>query len=174
MLRKALGVLRFLLGAAAGGALWWYGTPLYTRLMAFAARVFLIVDNRFNGVQLSPHGGEIDVSGPALPLLHVRVDTLTINVVLLCGLFATLRPAWRFLAALAVLGVTHVLATAADIFTVYAIRLGVWSSDHFTPLEQDLWTAVSYIYWLAGMYAIAFVCWYVALEAQKRQRRPTE
>ena len=112
----------------------------------------------------------IDVFGGTLPPAQIPFDQLTYNVVLLLGLFATVPGIWkdrnvgRLIAAIAFLSVTHVLATVINVMATYATRLGVWSNQHFNGFEQDLWTAADYTYRLAGMFAIAFACWYFAVQ----------
>jgi len=163
-------VFRFAIGCAIGLLLWWYGTPLYGQFISRVARACLASSSKFAGVALRVSDRHIDVFGGTLPPAQIPFDQLTYNVVLLLGLFATVPGIWkdrnvgRLIAAIAFLSVTHVLATVINVMATYATRLGVWSNQHFNGFEQDLWTAADYTYRLAGMFAIAFACWYFAVQ----------
>src|SRR5438876_8400671 len=114
MLRNAL---RFTVGAALGLFLWWYGTPAYGELIARTARPLLAL--KFSGARLAMAGRQMEIFG-SLPGGHIPFDQLTYNIVLFVGLFATVRGVWkdrnaiRFVAALTLLIVTHILATTVN------------------------------------------------------------
>ena len=160
-------ILRFVLGAATGFALWRYGTSLYAAVVAPVAEIVL---RPFAVLQLASVGMDLDVTGGAVPKVHIPFSELTYNVILFLGLFATIRGLFRdrkivgFALAAMVLYLTHVLATAADIMSTYSNRLGVWSSAHFSGNAQDFWLAVDYVYRIGGMFGIAFALWYVVAE----------
>lgn len=163
-------LLRFVAGAAIGFLAWRYGTPLYAAIVAPLARLCFAVVPRFAGVRFIPAGMDIDIRGPSIPPVHIPFSELTYNVILFLGLFATVRGLFRgralvrFVLASAVLLITHVLATASDALFTYATRLGAWSDAHFSPFEQDFWTAADYVYRIGGMFAVAFACWVAAAE----------
>ena len=97
----------------------------------------------------------------------VPIAVAAVAIVLLLGLFATNRAAFRdrglvrLLLAIAVLFATHVLALAASLEVTYATRTGPWGTSHYSPLAQDFWTALEYGYRLFGMFGIAFACWWM-------------
>ncbi len=161
-------VFRFAIGCAIGFLVWRYGTPIYAAAVAPLARVFLSASRLFAGTRLTPAGMNIEISGPSIPPVRIPFSELTYNVILFFGLFATVRGLFRdrsvirFALAAVVLALTHVFATVADAVFVYATRLGTWSNAHFSPFEQDFWTAADYVYRIGGMFAIAFACWVVA------------
>ncbi len=170
--------LRFTLGAVAGALLWWFATPAYNVFLSSSAAVVLRADGRFDGAMIAAAGRSIVATGPKLPSIRIPADQLTFNLVLFSGLFATSRRLFRdrnllrLLVAIAVLVITHALGVAANLEAAYATRLGDWSNTNYSPLAQDVWTAVAYIYRMGGMFAIAFACWWVAGEAAAREAKP--
>lgn len=161
MLRK---IARFTLGSLIGLLLWVYGTPVYAQFVSFCLRG--------GGARLIPNGNEIYVLGPGLPPAHIPFEQLTYNVILFCGLFAMVVPAWRrLIIATVVLVLSHIAATAISVAATYATRMGAWSDAHFMAWQQDLLTALDYSYRLGGMFAIAFACWYLAADIDKSDHR---
>lgn len=151
--------LRFLAGGAAGLLLWIYATPAYDAALSAAASVLLRADSRLRPVTAVANGRVVNVRS-ARPAV-IPADQLTYNVILLAALFAMRRPSWRAVAiSAAVLVVTHVLALVVAIESTYATRMGEWSASHYGLLEQHLWLDTEFFYRLAGMFAIAFACWW--------------
>lgn len=171
MLRNAL---KFLAGAGVAAALWWYTIPAYNDLLARAALPLTAVDGRLEGLRAYGQGRNITSHGPDQPLVRIPAADLTFNVILFAGLFATTpwllrgRGLAYLAAALAVLVLTHAASVAMSIETMYAARLAAWSDARYGELEQDLWTAVTFVYRLAGMYAAPFVLWFIATELAPR------
>lgn len=116
------------------------------------------------GSKVIARGGEAE---PDLPRIIIPADQLTYNIILLLGLFATNprpfrdRGILRLGVALLILFVTHVLAVVVTVEATYATKLGPWSESHYGDLAQDFWAAVEYAYRLAGMFGVAFGCWWV-------------
>lgn len=172
--------LRFVVGCAIGFLLWRYGTPFYGSLIAPAVALVL---RPFAAVNLTPAKTVLEVTGAGIPPAHIPFSELTYNVILFLGLFATIRGLFRdktllrFVIASVALAITHVLATAADVMSVYATHAGAWSNAHFSGNAQDFWEAVDYIYRVAGMFGIAFAAWYLTIgepqtaSSRKRHRR---
>ena len=179
MLRNAL---RFAAGAAAGIVLWIYLVPAYNVALAGATELLLRLDRRMRAVELVAAERRIVARGgreaPEIPAVVIAADQLTYNVILFLGLVATNRApfrdrgAARLAAATAVLALTHVLAAAVSVEATYATRTGEWGSRSYTPLAQDFWTAAEYGYRLAGMFAIAFGCWWMMRESGGVTSRP--
>lgn len=169
MLRTAL---RFIAGAAAGIAIWWYATPAYNEWLAAAARVELRWDKRITGAAIEPRDRAIVVRpGTAAPGIEIPADQLTYNIVLFAGLIAAIPPRriWRGLAALIVLLAFHAIAAAITIESTYATRAGAWSEAHYIPIAQNFWSSLDFMYRLGGMFAVAFVCWYAATWSPARE-----
>ncbi len=168
MLRSAL---KFIAGAAVGVFLWSWCGPLYNELLARAAEPIMRLDARLRNGEIAGAGPMINARGseaqPDLPRIIIPADQLTYNVILLLGLFATNPSAFRnrgilrLAAVLAVLFLTHVLAVVVTVESTYATKLGPWSEAHYGALEQDFWAAAEYAYRLAGMFGVAFACWWV-------------
>jgi len=141
-----LRLLRFVAGAAVATAIWWYGTPAYDSLLARAIP-FAHAENRV-----------VNVTPPNGPSARIPADQLTYNVILFGGLIAASPPrrVWRGLLALIVLLAFHVVALYLSIQSTYSTIPGFW-------------TSVDFIYRIGGMFAIAFVCWYMTID-QRRTR----
>jgi hypothetical protein len=166
-----ISALKFAAGAAVGIVLWVYATPSYNRIVSSLAEPLVRVDSRLrhaelvvNQRRLIGRGGDKE---PSLPAVLIPADQLTYNIVLLLGLLATNRAAFRdrgllrLLLAVAVLFLTHVLAVVVSLELTWATRTGPWGASHYSPLAQDFWTALEYGYRLFGMFGVAFACWWV-------------
>jgi hypothetical protein len=178
MLRNAL---RFAAGAALTTFLWIAAIPSYNSVLATAAEPLLWLDARVSGADVEEMGERIHARGgdrrPELPRVIIQADQLTYNVILFAGLYATNRNlfrhrAWRrLLIALAVLFATHILAVAVSLESTYATKLGDWSEKNYSDRWQDFWTAAEFAYRLAGMFGIAFACWWLTVPAEVRRDR---
>ena len=182
--------LKGLAGFAFGLALWIFATPLYNRLLASSSEAILraFENPKVTRLTLRPDDtmlldrSDFDPRStrPALPLRD-----LTFNVVLLCALFAASprtfsdRNIGGFLAAMVILGLTHVLGTIAEVMSYYAGRFGMWSTVHYSDFERNFWGVSTHFYRLVFMYAIAFALWWVlrdgatapAAPAKKKRRK---
>lgn len=170
-----LRALKFLAGAALGIALWWNATPAYNRVLAVVAQPLLHIDSRFTGAVLEPLERMIRVtSSTTLPVGNIPAGDLTYNVILLFGLFATNDRPWRLanlrplLLAFAILFVAHVLGLLISIESTYALRIGPWSTEHYSDFAQNVWLVLELFYRVVGMFGVAFGCWYVG-RASARQ-----
>ncbi|HUP50462.1 MAG TPA: hypothetical protein VNA04_16935 [Thermoanaerobaculia bacterium] len=172
MLRSAL---RFAAGAAAGILLWLYVTPTYHVVLVAAAEPLMRADPRLRHAEVLPSHRRITARGgterPELPAVLIPADQLTYNVILFLGLFATNpapfrdRGVRRLAIALAILFATHALAVVAAIEATYATGTGPWGDRNYAPMEQDFWVALEYGYRLAGMFGIAFGCWWMTRQS---------
>jgi hypothetical protein len=164
--------LKALAGFLAGLALWVFLTPLYNRVIAAGAegvmRVFekpavtrLVAKDE---VYVTVDRQDFDPRSkrPAIPLRD-----LTFNIVLLTALFAASKRTFSdrniggFLAAAAILALTHVLGTIAEVMSIYVAKLGLWSQVNYSDVERNLWGVANHFYRLVLMYAIAFALWFV-------------
>lgn len=177
MLRSAL---KFAAGAAAGVSLWMYLTPLYHSILVGAAEPILHFDRRLRHVEMVVADRRILARGgagqPALPAVLIPADQLTYNVILLLGLLTTNRApfrdrgAVRIALALSILAATHVIATAVAAEATYATKTA-WGRERYAALEQDFWAALEYAYRLAGMFGIAFACWWMTRLSDSSEAR---
>ena len=173
--------LRFLIAAAVATFLWIAGTPFYNSVLAVASQPLLWVDGRVRGAEVRGFGDRIHARGgetrPEVPRVIIPAGELTYNIILFAGLFATNRDpfrnrGWRrLLIALAILFATHVLAVAVSLESTYATKLGAWSESNYSDGLQDFWSAAEYAYRLAGMFGIAFACWWLSVPAEVRRDR---
>jgi hypothetical protein len=164
--------LRALAGFAAGLLIYVVLTPLYDRLIAEVAEKTLRAFERPAVTSLHRAAdGNVTVDrsdfDPRSKRPGIPLRDLTFNFVLLCALFAANERALSdrniggFLAASAVLGLTHVLGAVTEVMSIYALKLGMWSTMHFTPFERNFWGVANHFYRLVLMYAIAFALWWI-------------
>lgn len=142
--------------------LWWLATPPYDAALSAGAELLLRADARLEPVTLVANGRIVNVR-TNLPAV-IPADQLTYNVVLFAAL-AAMRPMTKrgFAIAVAVLALTHLIALVVAVESTYATRMGEWSADHYSLTEQRLWLDAEFFYRLAGMFAIAFGCWWAGL-----------
>ena len=154
--------VRFVLGFVAGTLVWWYGTPVYNDVLARAAEPLVRLDPRLTHAMLDGAGRVITITG--VTEARIPADQLTYNIILFAALFATIRGSVRkrlFVAltlSVVVLFATHTLAVVATTIATYARHM----TDRYSELQRDFWIAAEYVYRLAGMFGIAFACWWVA------------
>ena len=167
MFRSAL---RFAAGAAVATALWVYATPIYNRTIAATAEPLVRIDGRLRNAEIIDSGRRLISRGnaaePHLPGVLIPADELTYNIILLAGLFATNPAPFRdrsmrmFSISLLILFATHVLATVVSIEATYATQT-VWGRTAYSAFGRGFWRAAEFAYRLAGMFGIAFGCWWM-------------
>lgn len=147
-----LRALRFVAGAAAAFAIWWYATPAYDGVLCDVLRPF--------GVHAVPAGRAVRAARTGSPEIQVPADQLTYNFVLFIGLAAAVPTpkVWRLLVALFVLLAIHPIALAVTIETTF-------------KRQSPVWMSLDFLYRLGGMFAIAFVCWYAATYGARETQR---
>ena len=167
-----LSALKFIAGGTIATVLWVLLTPAYNSVVAIAAQPLLRIDPRLRNVEV--RGADTRIQGrgndehPEMPRVLIPAGELTYNFVLFAGLFATNpnllrdRNFRRLLIAMLILFATHVLAVTVALESTYSTRVAGWSDVHYSPVLQDFWSAAEYAYRLAGMFAIAFGCWWIA------------
>jgi hypothetical protein len=164
--------LKALAGFLAGLALWVVLTPAYDRLVATGAQSLIRAFEKPKVTRLyrAPDGfTTVDRADfdPRSKRPGVSVRDLTFNIVLLTALFAASRRVFSdrniggFLVAMVALGLTHVLGLVAEVMSIYAGKLGMWSQVHYTAFERNAWGVANHFYRVVLMYAIAFALWWV-------------
>lgn len=173
-------VALFLAGLALGAALWWYGTPAYNGVLAFAAQPLLHLDHRFASAVLTASGRMIRITAASIPSAQIPADQDTANMVLLFALFAMRRGLFRdrgirgFVLSIFVLIVTHIVAVVVTTEATYALRITGWNDRHYSGVEQDVWEAVEFVYRIGAMFAIPFACyWVTSPDKAEEPKRPT-
>ncbi|HEY0139860.1 MAG TPA: hypothetical protein VGF48_03130 [Thermoanaerobaculia bacterium] len=164
--------LKALAGFVAGLVLWIAFTPQYDRMIARGAEMTLRafekpavtrlkkIDDKFTSVDREDFDPRSKRPG-------IQLRDLTFNFILLCALFAihpraiSDRNILGFVLASLALALTHVIATVAEVMSIYVAKLGPWSRVHYSDLERNIWGVASHGYRMVLMYAIAFGLWYV-------------
>ena len=167
--------LKFLAGAVAAGFLYFWATPVYDAFLARATTPLLRIDPRLRNVIAEREERKIRVRGfedLELPNVVIPADELTYNVIIFGGLVAMRRGRLKRTAVVCLaLVATHILAVAVTCEAAYATALGAWSDKHYSGNEQDFWTAIDYVYRLAGLFAVAFALWWLSLDPAEPTRR---
>jgi len=182
-------VIRLLIGFAVGLALWFLFAPSYEQAVAPAAEILIRLGERPAVTRLEAPGGEFLVNRtdfpPGAPHPGLPAPDLHFNFVLLVAFFA-LDPhpfrgkrLGRLLLALLCLYVVHVVFLVFQVESVYATRLGAWSSAHYGTVARNFWAGGFHFYQIAGRFAAPFAIWWLfgrsepaaALEAARGPRR---
>lgn len=164
--------LKAVAGFLAGLAIYVLFTPVYDSFLASLTTraIHLGEDPNVTSLRRAPDGNvtvdrtDFDPKSkrPGIPLRD-----LTFNFVLLTALFAASKRTFSdrniggFLLACLVLVVTHVLGAVAEVMSIYALKLGMWSRVNFSDFERNFWGVANHFYRLVLMYAIAFALWWV-------------
>lgn len=164
--------LKALAGFAAGLAVYILVTPLYDTLIASMTEsaLHLFEDPNVTTLRRAPDGNvTVDRRdfAPQSKRPGIPLRDLTFNFVLLAALFATSKRVFSdrniggfFLASL-ILALTHVLGAVAEVMSIYALKLGMWSTVHYSDFERNFWGVASHFYRLVLMYAVAFALWWI-------------
>ena len=158
-------------GFILGLLFWWALSAPYARLLATLSEPLIRIAERPPVTRLVARGTELTIDRtdfpresprPALPLME-----LTSNVILLVTLFAVNRKplgdrnvSGLCLAALAMIAI-HVIAVIANIQSIYALRLGLWSQVHYGSFGRNFWSAAAHFYGLIGAFGAGFALWWL-------------
>lgn len=164
--------LRALAGFAAGLAIYVALTPVYDRFIASMAEKTLNAFENPDVTRLSrAEDGNVTVDrrdfDPRSKRPGIPLRDLTFNFVLLTALFAVSKRPFSdrniggFVIASLILTLTHVMGAVAEVMSIYALKLGMWSTVNYSRFEQNLWGVASHFYRLVFMYAIAFALWWI-------------
>lgn len=192
MQRRALWLtaVKAVAGFVLGLAIWWGVSPSYGSAIAGGAEPLIRIFESPRVTHLRAENREVIVDRtdfpPASPRPGIPADDLTFNFILLTTLFAAVpktfsnRNVVSFLIACAILYVTHILGLIAAVESIYALQLGPWSAAHYGPFARNFWGAAAHFYRLVGVYAFAFVIWWLmqpqkgdvaATPARKKKKR---
>jgi hypothetical protein len=151
-------------------AIWAGVSPLYDRAVAAGAELTLRTFESPKVTRLSANGTDVKVDrsdfDPRSPRPGLPVIDLTFNWVLLVALFAinqrpfSDRNIFRFVLASLILYVTHVLALATEVMSIYVLRLGPWSAAHYGAFARNFWGTLNHSYRFVLMFAIVFGLWW--------------
>lgn len=157
-------------GFVLGLAVWLTFASAYERTVATAAELLLRAFERPAVTTLEASGGEFKVDRadfpPESPRPGLPAGDLHFNFVLLAALFALdphpFRAAsfGRFWIAAAFLWATHVLALVFQVESIYATRLGPWSTEHYGVVARNFWAGGFHFYQILGRFAAPFALWW--------------
>jgi len=178
--RTALkGFIAFVIAVAVWAGL----SPFYDKAVAAGAETLMRTFESPKVTHLSANGDDVKVDrsdfDPRSPRPGLPVIDLTFNWVLLAALFAiNARPfsdrnMLRFAIASVILYVTHVLALATEVMSIYVLRLGAWSQVHYGAFARNFWGVLNHSYRFVLMFAIAFGLWW-ALRPATPAAAPTK
>lgn len=164
-------------------AIWAGVSPLYDRVVAAGAELTLRTFESPKVTRLTANGTDVKVDrsdfDPRSPRPGLPVIDLTFNWVLLVALFAiNARPfsdrnIFRFVLASLILYVTHVLALATEVMSIYVLRLGPWSRAKYGAFARNFWGTLNHSYRFVLMFAIVFGLWW-ALRPGEPAAAPTK
>lgn len=97
---------------------------------------------------------------PTVPLTEIHFNT----IILLALHLATARPfsrtqLERLLMAWCVLYLTQSLNLVFHVKTIYALALGEWSLQHYSPVTRNVFASLQYFTDLPGRFAFPFLIW---------------
>jgi hypothetical protein len=170
--------LKGLAGFVAGVALWVMLTPVYDRVIASGAQALMRAFERPPVTRLRPaEKGYVTVDrsdfDPRSKRPAIPIRDLTFNFVLLVALFAASRRTFSdrniggFLAASAILALTHILAAITAVMAIYVAKLGAWSQVNYGAFARNFWGVSNHFYRLVFMYAIAFGLWWILRDSSE-------
>jgi hypothetical protein len=113
----------------------------------------------------------------ASPRPGLLLMDLTANVIVLTTLFAVARHPLSdrnivgLLLASLCLVIVHVIAVIANVQSIYALRLGAWSTRNYGPVARNLWGAGAHFYSVVGVFGAAFALWWLFRPAQAENSR---
>lgn len=164
--------LKAIAGFLAGLAAWVFLTPVYDKGVAAGAQAVMRAFENPKVTRLRPAGDNfvtVDRSDfdPRSKRPGIPVRDLTFNIALLTALFAVSKRTFSdrniggFIIAVALLYLTHVFGTIAEVMAIYVAKLGMWSTVHYSDLDRNVWGVINHFYRLVLMYAFAFALWWI-------------
>lgn len=172
-----------LAGLVAAVAIWAGASGLYNRVVIAGAEATLRAFERPPVTRLTANDDYVSVDrsdfDPRSPHPSLPVIDLTFNWVLLAVLFAinprpfSDRNVLAFVVASLIMALTHVLALATEVMSLYVLRLGMWSHVHYGDTARNFWGAANHAYRFVLMFAIAFALWW-ALKPSTTEPQPTK
>lgn len=168
----AKGATGFLLGFVV----WWALSAPYARLLASLSESLIRVAERPAVTCLIADGTELTIDRDDFPRTSPRpallLMDLTANIILLTTLFSVTRKPLgdrnvpRFLLACLALLLVHIAAVVVNVQSIYALRLGPWSAQHYGPVARNLWGASAHFYSIVGVFGAPFALWWLLRTAE--------
>lgn len=164
--------LKALAGFAAGLAIYVLLTPVYDSFLAsLTTKAIHLGEDPNVTILRRAADGNVTVDrtdfDPKSKRPGIPLRDLTFNFVLLTALFAASKRTFSdrniggFFLACLVLIITHVVGAVAEVMSIYALQLGMWSRVNYSDFERNFWGVASHFYRLVFMYAVAFALWWV-------------
>jgi hypothetical protein len=164
-------VIRLLIGFLVGLALWFLFSQSYERAVAPGAELLIRLGERPAVTRLEAPGGEFLVNRadfpPGAPHPGLPAPDLHFNFVLLAAFFAldphpfSGKRLARLLLALLCLYAVHIIFLVFQVESLYATRLGAWSSAHYGTVARNFWAGGFHFYQIAGRFAAPFAIWWL-------------
>jgi len=165
-------IAQFIIGLAVGTLLWaWLAEP-YDGLLARVTQPLVRIDARLRDADLVARGDHIDVVSDRglFPPVNIPAPQLTFNVILLVALFASNRRPFSdrnlrsFAISLLIVLLLHPIGLLISVESTYATRVGAWSDAQYGSAASNAWLMGELFWRLAGMFGVAFGCWWVTRE----------
>jgi hypothetical protein len=175
-------IARFIVGLAAGFALWWSCGNAWNHVLASITQPLMKIDRRISDGNLVAIGHTIVVQPmrDTLPSATLPADQLTFNVILLIALFASNRAPFsdRNMKAFAIAFLVVLLLQSIGLFisveSTYANQQAAWSDQHYGETAARIWINAEVFYRLIGMFGVVFAAWWLAAGegvSESRRRR---
>lgn len=172
------------IGLLIGIGVWFAFSGPYARVLAALSEPLIRVAERPRVTRLIPVGAEMTIERTdfprASPRPALRLMDITFNIMLLTTLFAVSsqpfgnRNITGFLVASAILVLAHVAAVVVNVQSIYALKLGPWSEQHYGAVARNLWGAAAHFYSVVGAFGVPFALWWLlrppATSAPRRKR----
>jgi hypothetical protein len=166
-LNLAKGAAGFILGIV----FWWALSAPYARLLASLCEPLIRAAERPPVTRLIANGTELTIDRDDFPRASPRPDLLlmdlTANIILLTTLFSVTRKPLgdrnvpRLLLASLALVLVHIAAVVVNVQSIYALRLGPWSVQHYGPVARNFWGAGAHFYSVVGVFGAPFALWWL-------------
>jgi hypothetical protein len=169
-------------GFFLGFVFWWALSSPYARFLASVSETLMRLAERPPVTRLSADGTELVIDRDDFPRASPRpgllLMDLTANIIVLTTLFAVVRHPLSdrnmlgLLLATVSLAFVHVLAVIVNVQSIYALRLGAWSTRNYGPVARNLWGAGAHFYSVVGVFGAAFALWWLFRASPENSVRP--
>jgi hypothetical protein len=158
-------------GLLIGIGLWFAFSPPYARVLAWLSEPLIRITERPRVTRLIPAGTEMTIDRTDFPRESprpaLRLMDLTFNIMLLTALFAVSyqpfgnRNISGLLLASLVLAMVHAAAVIVNVQSIYALKLGPWSAQHYGAVARNFWGAAAHFYSVVGSFGAPFALWWL-------------
>jgi hypothetical protein len=159
------------IGLLIGIGFWFAFSTPYARVLAGLSEPLIRIAERPRVTRLVPVGSEMTIERTdfprASPRPGLRLMDITFNIMLLSSLFAVSaqpfgnRNLTGLLVASLILVLVHVAAVIANVQSIYALKLGPWSEQHYGAVARNLWGAAAHFYSVVGAFGAPFALWWL-------------